>query len=187
MLMIKTNGMTDALDMLSDVADNLPVQLNIALSKAGDKVRKEARKEISKHVNLPEKRAKRLVGRKNYRERVETRVFLKLDEKVALWRFNPKQEAKGVLVTFTKAGDSVFYESAFLVRKWGNKPYHKPLKGSRIIKVVPAENLYPYIAHHSAVINRTLTYANEIVRKEIAERVRFLTLKKAGKLSWQNK
>jgi hypothetical protein len=80
------------------------------------------------------------------------------------------------------------YPNAFIVKKLGGHVYTRPKGSNKRFPIVKLKGVSPWgvLIKNKSKIATIVDASREEVKKQIAERIRFLNLKKQGQLNWQN-
>jgi hypothetical protein len=188
-IVLKTQGFKEALAALGAVADNLPQEVYISLSKAAGKVRSELAKEINKELNVKRKEITENIKILKNRHLLSARVVLYKTSRIPLKRFGVKEKkgkGGGVESKISKKKGKKLYRPGFLIAKAGNHAFTRPNNGRKIAKL-HGPSPWGVVIKSPDMIDNIVVVSDVLIKKEMAERVRYLTLKNAGKLNWQQK
>ena len=186
---IKTVGMNELLAGLASATNNLPQQVNIALGQASNKVKSAVAKEIGKELNTPQKNIKKQITRKTDRTRLTATVSTKASGRIPLRDFQAKQTKAGVSAKVSKRkGRKTYTGNVFVIDKFGKHVFTRGRdpKNRRISKMKGASP-FGIIRDNTQTMGDVLTVARREIRVAMEKRIRFLELKKAGGLNWQQK
>jgi hypothetical protein len=205
---VKADGMRELRDRLAAMDANVTKEVRIAYWKAQKRIRSLIAGLISKNViNQPKKVCQKAVYSKMRDDGFV--VVIRGEFSIAIKRFKPKQNKQGVTA---KTGKKVvkqdprtgkkdtlnngkeFYKSAFMGPRPGVQS--TKLKGAVVqrvgkarmpIKAVSAVNVVLSLKNVEGTIEKLMALSKDEAVKQVRERIRFLTVKKQGKLNWQNR
>jgi hypothetical protein len=187
MLDVKTTGMRELLTSLDRVSKSLPVEVYIALGKAGAKTQKTVVKEVGTELNIKQQRIRTGTSLKKYKEIPEVRVVLKKEGRIPLKEFgitHDKSKGGGVLAKISKTRGRKMYRPGFIIDKFGGHAFTRPNNGRKVAKLF-GPSPWGIMVKNPEKIRAVRFTATDEVKKQMAERIRFLKLKKSGKLNWQ--
>jgi len=205
---VKADGMRELRDRLAAMDVNVTKEVRIAYWKAQKRIRSLIAGLISKNViNQPKKVCQKAVYSKMRDDGFV--VVIRGEFSIAIKRFKPKQNKKGVTAQtgkkvvkqnpFTGKVDTVnkgkeFYPGAFMGPKPGIKApklngavVQRVGKARMPIKAVSAVNVVLSLKNVEGTIEKLMALSKDEAVKQVRERIRFLTVKKQGKLNWQNR
>jgi hypothetical protein len=187
-MIIKAKGMNELLAKMDEVADNLPKEVNIVLGISARKVQSRLSKEIGRELNTPQKNIKRQTSREVNRQRVTATVKIRKSARIPLRDFKARQTKQGVSAKISKRKGVKKYRNSFIIARFGNHAFTRGRnpKNRKITKMM-GPSPWGVIVRNNRVMDRTMKWSKIIVLREMKERVRYLTRKKAGGLNWQQK
>ena len=186
---IKTVGMNELLAGLASATNNLPQQVNIALGQASNKVKSAVAKEIGKELNTPQKNIKKQITRKTDRTRLTATVSTKASGRIPLRDFQAKQTKAGVSAKVSKRrGKKTYTGNVFIIDKFGKHVFTRG-RDPKNRKISKMRGVSPYgvMKKNMQTMGDVVAFAQQEIRTAMIKRIRFLELKKAGGLNWQQK
>jgi len=170
---------------LANVTDNLPKQLAIVANKVATKTKSLIAKDVSSRVAVKQKVVKRLIKTKRI-GKTKRIVQLAKSKRIPLRDFGAKQTKTGVSYKIDKAQSRKTIPGAFQGPAPGR--YYAKWKG-RVFKRqgrsrLPIYQLFGPSPWGVFVKNKRKKHvandASAELKKQLAERIRYLTLKKSG-------
>jgi len=193
----EARGLDELITSLGNASENLTKELGIAAWKAANRCKSFIAKEISAVVNMKQKDIKPLITVKRHR-RAMSEVILSQSKRPSLKRFNPDTDSQGVSVQMFHGGRGNRYPRAFM----GPKPGLVALKLQGHVwqrdvkkgKVKATKGRYKGLMRHPLILRKgvspyavfvknnqilpTVAQTQNAFRVEIAERIRWLNIKK---------
>jgi hypothetical protein len=184
MIALKEKGLSELIESLNNVAENLAKETYTALSKAGSKTARAMTQEVTAELNVAAKVVRSKIKIKKQRENLTVTASLAKSWRIPLRDFKARETKKGVSARLEKKKGVTHYPGAFIVKKFGGQVYTRPESGARgpILKMKGAS---PFGSLVKRSLNKVVEISTEEVRKQLAERIRYLNLKKSGGLNWQ--
>jgi len=187
MIALKEKGLSELIESLNNVAENLAKETYTALSKAGSKTARAMTQEVTAELNVAAKVVRSKIKIKKQRENLTVTASLAKSARIPLRDFKARQtKTKGVSAKIEKKKGVTHYPKAFIVNKFGGQVYTRTNKGTGprgpILKLKGAS---PFGSLVKRSLNKVVEISTEEVKKQLAERIRYLNLKKSGGLNWQ--
>jgi hypothetical protein len=165
---------------IKDTSFKLRKELAIAVNKTAAKTKSTIAKQVGKEITLPQKHIKKLISvtKKASGETIEATVSLKKTKQINLVFFKARQTKKGVTTKIYKGAAPQVDLGAFKVRRWKGRVMKRTgtkrspltiLKGPSAAEVFKGSPLDTVVAD-----------TEKELQKQIALRVRYITLKKTG-------
>ena len=200
------DALRDLRDQIGAMQENVTKEIRVAAWRAQKRIRGQIAKELTTIVNQPRK----LLIKATYSKIKPDGSFIVVirgEFAVAIKRFKPKHVKQGVVA---KTGKKTVYQNPFTGKVqtadtgkvtfdggfMGPKPgvpaaklrgVPARRKGSRRlpIEAIPAVNIVLTIYQNQTMLPQLLKLTKAEFEKQVRERIRFLTLKKQKKLTWQ--
>jgi hypothetical protein len=188
MISTKAQGFSELIESLHNVAANLAPEVYAALGKAGNKTKSLMAKVVVKELNVKEKIVKQNIKLTKNRELLSVTSSMGKSNRIAMQNFNggAKQTKTGVKAKISKTKGAKTYTSAFTNAKLhGNVFKRKGKKRFPLTNRLRGPSPWGVLSQHPDKVAEITAGATEEVRKQLAERIRYLNLKKSGGLNWQ--
>jgi hypothetical protein len=184
MIKTETRGLNELIESLHMVAENLAKETYVALSKAGNKTARAMTQQVTAELNVAAKVVRKQIKIRKQRENLTVTCSLAKSPRIPLRDFKARETKKGVSARIEKKKGVTHYPGAFIVKKFGGNVYTRTKSGARgpILKMKGAS---PFGSLVKRSLNRVVEISTEEVKKQLAERIRYLNLKKQGGLNWQ--
>jgi hypothetical protein len=189
MIEVKSKGLSELIEGLNRASENLPREVYSALNEAAKKTKKMMAVEVTNQIEhkLAQKIIKKQLKTKKDRQNLTVTVSLVKSWRVPLRDYGARQTKKGVTIANRGKGTGrTVYPHAFVVKKFGNHVYTRPETGERgpILKLKGVSPWGVLIKNKSKIATIVMV-SQEEVKKQLADRIRYLNLKKQGQLNWQ--
>ena len=197
-MQIRTEGLKELLASLDNVSDNLAKEVYIALGKAGDKTRSGIAKTVAQSINVKQKTVRKHTEIKKNRRLLTVTISLNKSGRIPLRDFGakkatPKKQkgskgkkiSEGVTAKIPKKGGRKTYKGAFEIKKFGNHVFSRREGHGRKLFKLHGPSPWGVLIKNKDKIALVVEIGRAEIRKQLAERVRYIELKKAGKLNWQ--
>lgn len=186
-LAIKAVGMKELLASLARVSENLPRDVYSALGVAGTKVKSVVAKEVVSEIRVAQKLVKAKTKVIKNRQRMTVTVELRKSAKIPLKYFGATHDKKKKGATAkinTGKGGKKLYQPGFVIAKFGGHAFTRPDSGRKIARL-HGPSPYGVLTNNRLRRMNVVGRATHLVKLEMERRIRFVELKKAGKLNWQ--
>jgi len=191
MIEAKSKGLSELIEGLNRASENLPREVYSAFNEAAKKTKKMMAVEVTNQIEhkLAQKIIKKQLKTIKDRKNLTVTVSLVKSWRVPLRDYGARQTKKGVTIANRGKGTGrTVYPHAFVVKKFGNHVYTRTQngKGPRgpILKLKGVSPWGVLIKNKSAIATIVQVSKDE-VKKQLADRIRYLNLKKQGQLNWQ--
>jgi hypothetical protein len=184
-MQIRTEGLKELLASLDNVSDNLAKEAYTALGKAGNKTRSGIAKTVSQTINVKQKAIRKQTAIKKNRRMLTVTVSLNKSARIPLKEFSAKQTKPGVTAKIPKKGGRKTYTGAFQITKFGNHVFSRREGQGRKLFKLHGPSPWGVLIKNKDKIALVVEIGRAEIRKQLAERIRYVELKKAGKLNWQ--
>ena len=189
MINISEKGLSELIEDLNRASDNLPREIYAALNEAAKKTKKLMAVEVTNQIEhkLAQKIIKKQLKTTKDRQNLTVTVSLVKSWRVPIRDYGARQTKKGVTIANRGKGTGrTVYPHAFVVKKFGNQVYTRPESGKRgpILKLKGVSPWGVLIKNKSKIATIVMV-SQEEVKKQLADRIRYLNLKKQGQLNWQ--
>lgn len=174
----------DLINSLSAVADNLPKQLGIIASKTANRTKSIIAKEVSQRVAIKQKDVKKNITTK--RRKTSAEVNLLETDRLPLREFGARQIKSGVTYKIDKRGGRKKIHGAFqgprpgvMKRSWKGRVFKRVGKSRLPIQQLFGPSPWGVIVKNKRT-KAIAVKASDEMKKQAAERLRYLKLKKSG-------
>ncbi len=177
------------INSLNNVAENLPKELAIVVSKTSKRAESFVAKDIQKELNTTQKAIKKQIIRTNTKKvgsNMRSLVILQKSDRMPLRDFSPNHVAAGVSYKISRTQGPKLAPSAFMGPKPGirrpqfNGRVYKRVGGPRS-KIIQLFGVSPWGVF---VKNNRIDVIKKQIRQELRhqarDRIRYLELKKSG-------
>lgn len=175
----------DLINSLKNVTDNLPKQLSIVVGKTGRRAESITAKDITKELAVKQKTVKKEIKRRKT-SKTSVEMELKKSARIPLRDFGARQTRKGVSYRISKTSGRKVVHGAFQgpkpgVRhgKWNGRVFKRVGKGRLPIVQLRGPSPWGVVVKRNRLAPIT-AQVNDELKKQIAERIRYLKLKKSG-------
>jgi len=184
MIKVESRGLDELIGSLNAVSENLAKETYAALGKAGNKTARAMTQQVTAELNVAAKVVRSKIKIRKQRENLKVTCSLAKSWRIPLRDFKARETKKGVSARIEKKKGVTHYPGAFIVKKFGGQVYTRPESGVRgpILKMKGAS---PFGSLVKRSLSRVVEISTEEVKKQLAERIRYLNLKKSGGLNWQ--
>lgn len=207
--MIQVTGfasLRDLRDQLGAMQENVTKEIRVAAWRAQKRIRGQIASELTKIINQPRK----LMIKATYSKIKPDGSFIIVIRKefaIAVKKFRPKHVKAGVVA---KTGKKVVYQNPFTGKvqtsdtgkqtfpggfmgprpgvpatKLRGTPVRRVGSKRKPIQAIPAINVVLTIHQNPDKLPKIIKLAQAEFEKQVRERIRFLTVKKQKKLTWQ--
>jgi len=185
MTALVTMDATSLIKGLTNLADNLSKELGVVAWKTGQKVKSTVAKEITKELNVKQSvvKAQVTIDRKQPSAVV---VKVKKTKRIPLKEFKAKQTKKGVTYKISKTKGRKLLPGGFQGPrpgvqnvKWKGRVFKRVVKARLPIRQVYGVSPYGVFVKNDLMLI-VLMVARIELEKQLAERIRYLHLKKSG-------
>ena len=164
---------------LDRVVKNLKKELRIVSWKAANKGESLIAKEVTKELNTAQRNVKAQITRKRVSSSTGSKLILAKSARIPLRDFKARQIKSGVSYKISKTRGRKRIPGAFIIKKFGGHVFKRE-NNDRGSIYKPA-GVSPWGIFVVNKLQRQVTpKINQEVHKQLAERLRYQTLKKSG-------
>lgn len=175
----------DLIKGLENVTDNLTKQFGIVVGKVGRRAESITAKDVTKELAVKQKTVKKEIRRKK-KSKTSVEVELSKSARIPLRDFGARQTRKGVSYRISKTSGRKVVHGAFQGPKpgikhgkWNGRVFKRVGKSRLPIVQLRGPSPWGVVVHKNRLPSIT-AQVNDELKKQIAERIRYLKLKKSG-------
>lgn len=184
--------------LMRGVEKDIRKEVKVAVNKAGKSMESQMAKMVRTEINVSSRAVKKVITRPRLASETQlrTEIVVAKNKRISLKEFGARQSKTGVSYRISKKGGKKTIKGAFIVESLGGHVYvrsgpkvemtrgkYKGQKRQQIFKRF-GPSIWGYFANKKVLLD-VQTRANAELEKQVAERVRFLTVKAANKLKGQ--
>jgi len=185
MIALKEKGLSELIESLNNVAENLAKETYTALGKAGNKTARAMTQEVTAELNVAAKVVRKQIKIGKQRESLTVTCSLGKSLRIPLRDFGTTKTREGIKAKVSKTAGKKLYASAFRVDKLSRHIFVRKGKFRLPLTKLHGPSPWGILAKNNDRLARVVEISTEEVRKQLAERIRYLNLKKSGGLNWQ--
>lgn len=185
-LSIGTSDFGDLFESLQSVSDNLSKEIGVCLWETARAVKSNIAKEVQKELAVPQRAIKAVLTEKRDYEALEAHVVISPTAAIPLHEFKTYETKRGVSTRVSAKKDRYIIPGAFIVEKFGGKVFKRRSGEKRKLgHHLKGPTVLGSFVHSPGLSDRVVQAGTDELAKQVSERVRYLNLKAAGGLNWQ--
>lgn len=180
---ISTKGFDRLAEALGNVASGLSREIGIVVWATAKHIKSQVAKGIVEELATTQKVIRKTITQVR-KDPMTAVVSLKKTARIPLRAFRARQTKAGVSakISRTKGGHSI--PGAFIIQRWNGNAYIRTDKSRGSLKRLFGPSPWGVFVKKHQII-ATLAAGSERLEQEIDKRIRYLHLKEAGQLNWQ--